>query len=36
MKKHNVLIADKAFRDMEAVYQHIALELLSPEIAMWG
>jgi hypothetical protein len=34
MKKYNVLIADKALRDMEAIYQHIALELLSPETAI--
>jgi plasmid stabilization system protein ParE len=34
MKKHNVLIADKALRDMEAIYQYIALELLSPDAAM--
>jgi hypothetical protein len=34
MKKYSVLIADKALRDMEAIYQYIALELLSPEIAM--
>ncbi|MDR1134181.1 MAG: type II toxin-antitoxin system RelE/ParE family toxin [Synergistaceae bacterium] len=34
MKKYNVLISDKALRDMEAIYEYIALELLSPETAM--
>jgi plasmid stabilization system protein ParE len=34
MEKYNVLIADKALRDMENIYQYIAEELLSPETAM--
>jgi plasmid stabilization system protein ParE len=34
MKKYNVLIADKALRDMETIYQYIALELLSPDVVM--
>jgi plasmid stabilization system protein ParE len=34
MKKYNVLIADKALRDMETIYQYIAQELLSPDAAM--
>jgi plasmid stabilization system protein ParE len=34
MKKYNVLITDKALRDMETIYQYIAGELHSPETAM--
>lgn len=34
MEQYNVEITREALQDMEAIYNHIAIELLSPENAM--
>jgi len=33
MKQYEVLISDKAYKDMDAIYDHIAYTLLEPVIA---